>query len=316
MIAGRVMLVVGLIFPGITVAADFPSLSKTDAERAVVDALPAWQGKRATIVEYLDLTGTFRTAPPSALVVAQMAGPPPVSPQIDGHGPLSICFLVANQLDRPHCTSGYWQSGSDGGMDWFAAPYSLREVRVVHAGRDKTRPLLLVGTCSEPGGDGNCSVRTALYAYASWAGGFGRVFVNDSDGTNNNQETRFIDHGPLLGDVFVDYPTSHAPYRYWIEVYAPGNSGRYARILRYRSHTGYGDGNPLPVIDSEMPAILERLGLWKPGDALPVPGPLPANCGRLILNRGEEWCRNLCVNYGGNACARFTNAKPSEGRDR
>lgn len=101
-----------------------------------------------------------------------------------------------------------------------------------------------------------------------------------------------------------------------IEVYAPGNSGRYARILRYRSHTGYGDGNPLPVIDSEMPAILERLGLWKPGDALPVPEPLPANCGRLILNRGEEWCRNLCVNYGGNACARFTNAKPSEDRDR
>jgi hypothetical protein len=65
-----------------------------------------------------------------------------------------------------------------------------------------------------------------------------------------------------------------------------------------------------------MPAIMERSGLWKPGDALPVPQPMPEGCGPLVLNRGEEWCRNLCVNYGGNACSRLTKGKRSAIRNR
>ena len=31
------------------------------------------------------------------------------------------------------------------------------------------------------------------------------------------------------------------------------------------------DGNPPAVIDSEMPNIEERLGLWRPGQRLPTP---------------------------------------------
>jgi hypothetical protein len=97
--------------------------------------------------------------------------------------------------------------------------------------------------------------------------------------------------GPLQGDVIVAYPTAHAPYTYWIEVYGPHESGRYTQLLRYRGHTGYGDGNPIPVIDSEMPAILRHLGLWHPGDPLPTPARMPSSCRRLSLRGGEEWCQ-------------------------
>ncbi len=84
-------------------------------------------------------------------------------------------------------------------------------------------------------------------------------------------------------------------------VYA--GSGRYERILKYRSHTGYCDGNPLPVADSEMPEIMERLGVWKLGDPLPIPIHEPSDCGRLVMRHGEEWCRNLCLRYCRSNCS-------------
>jgi hypothetical protein len=91
--------------------------------------------------------------------------------------------------------------------------------------------------------------------------------------------------------VIVDNPTENAPYTYWIEVYRAGDSAQYGRILRYRGLTGYSDGNPLAVTDSEMPEILHRLGSWKPGDPLPVPAHLPKGCHDLFMRHGEEWCK-------------------------
>jgi hypothetical protein len=116
------------------------------------------------------------------------------------------------------------------------------------------------------------------------------VFVNFT-GRNNNEDARFVESGPLQGDVIVDDPTENAPYTYWIEVYRAGDSGQYGRILRYRGLTGYSDGNPLAVADSEMPEILRRLGLWQPGDPLPVPAHLPQGCSHLFMRHGEEWCK-------------------------
>ena len=110
-------------------------------------------------------------------------------------------------------------------------------------------------------------------------------------GRNNNQATRFVESGPLQGDVIVDNPTENAPYTYWIEVYRAEDSGQYDRILRYRGLTHYGDGNPLAVADSEMPEILHRLGLWQTGDPLPVPALLPQNCRHLFMRNSEEWCK-------------------------
>jgi hypothetical protein len=61
-------------------------------------------------------------------------------------------------------------------------------------------------------------------------------------------------------------------------------------VLRYRGDTGYGDGNPLAVIDSEMPETLRRLGLWKTGDPLPVSPRLSGGCTRLVMRKSVEWC--------------------------
>jgi hypothetical protein len=139
-------------------------------------------------------------------------------------------------------------------------------------------------------GNGDCEIATALYQYEKVTDRFVRVFLNLT-GRNNNQATRFVESGPLQGDVIVNNPTENAPYTYWIEVYRAESSGQYERILRYRGRTGYGDGNPLAVADSEMPEILRHLGLWHPGDALPVPIHLPQGCTDLFMRNGEEWCK-------------------------
>ena len=239
-------------------AAVTASSPKAEIERAVVRALPVWQGRKAQVIAYLDLTRPFVTTAPWALVVAQAAGPVSV-PEWTDHGPITVCFMGGFHPEYPQCTGSYWQ-GSEG-MAWFVQPYSARPPRVVYADRNKMRPLLLVQTCTTPGINGSCSIRSSLYRYVGSLDQFRRVFVHDSDGSNNNQAARFVEHGPLQGDVIVDYPTRHAPYTYWIEVYVPGKSGQYVRILRYRGRTGYGDRNPLAVADSEMPELLKRLGL-------------------------------------------------------
>ncbi|MDG6719271.1 hypothetical protein QCE92_13960, partial [Staphylococcus aureus] len=51
--------------------------------------------------------------------------------------------------------------------------------------------------------------------------------------------------------------------------------------------TGYGDGNPLAVIDSEMPETLRRLKLWQPGSPLPLP---EHPCPRPRLVAQVLWC--------------------------
>lgn len=306
------LLLAGLAAPAIA-SAGVPSPTRTAVEQAVIAAIPAWHGQKATILKYLDLARPFGTVSPWALVVAQAPGPA-ADPNLEDHGPMAVCFVMAL---RPHCMEKYrlhgkwlgWYAKYGSYLSWYVTAYDLANAGIVYAGKEKTRPLLLLKTFSGRSGDGNSNIRTALFDYDQQEDRFRQVFEHLSGGSNNNQAARFVEHGPLQGDVIVDYPTERAPYEYWIEVYAHGKSGQYVRILRYRSRTHYADGNPLPVADSEMPAIMERLGLWKPGDALPVPQPLPANCGKLVLNRGEEWCRNLCVDYGGNACNRFTKSQ-------
>src|SRR5579862_4274290 len=86
-------------------------------------------------------------------------------------------------------------------------------------------------------------------------------------------------------------PTDDAPFAYFVEVYKRVSDSDYSQVLRYRGNTRYGDGNPLAVIDSEMPETLRRLGLWKVGDALPVPPRMPQRCVRLVMRKGVEWCQ-------------------------
>jgi hypothetical protein len=107
-------------------------------------------------------------------------------------------------------------------------------------------------------------------------------------GSNNDQEVRYISTGPLKGDIISAEPTANAPFGFWVSVNTLPSGYAYKQVLRYRSATRYGDGNPLAVIDSEMPNIELRLGLWRPGSPLPLPA---GRCPNPHLVKTELWCR-------------------------
>jgi len=255
-----------------------------EVDRSVIAAL-AHQGiTKPSVVSHLDLTEPFGTVTQWTFVVVQDGGQPPK--ELEDHGPILLCLVKATS---PDCALHMYQQVRSE-MPWFDTPYHFFAGSVVYANQGKSDPLLFVKVCGAEGPNGNCGIATALYRYDKAADRFIRVFLNLT-GRNNNQATRFVESGPLRGDVIVDYPAENAPYTYWIEVYRAGDSGQYGRILRYRGHTGYSDGNPLAVADSEMPEILRRLGLWHPGDPLPVPARLPEGCREVFLRHGEEWCK-------------------------
>ncbi|TCP72325.1 hypothetical protein C8J43_10161 [Sphingomonas sp. PP-CE-1G-424] len=57
--------------------------------------------------------------------------------------------------------------------------------------------------------------------------------------------------------------------------------------MRYRSATRFGGGKTLAVIDSEMPNLQRRLGLWHPEPPMLLPaGP----CANPHLASGALWC--------------------------
>ncbi len=103
---------------------------------------------------------------------------------------------------------------------------------------------------------------------------------------------RLVRKGPLAGSVITAEPERGPPWAYHIVVEQPAPSGAYRQVLEYRSATIYDDGNPLAVIDSEMPNIEARLGLWRPGQPIPTPGDggRDTPCPRPTLRRTELWC--------------------------
>jgi hypothetical protein len=260
------------------------AISAEEVDLSVIAALSRQGVAKAKVVSHIDLTEPFGTATQWTFVAVQDDGKP--ADDFEDHGPIFLCFVRAGS---PDCALHLYRDvRSDG--PWSDTPYHFLAGRVVYANQNKTSPLLFVKVCGAAGGNGNCGIATALYAYDKGADRFVRVFLNLT-GRNNNQETRFVDSGPLQGDLIVANPTENAPYAYWIEVYRAGDLGQYEQVLRYRSLTRYSDGNPLAVTDSEMPEILRRLGLWKPGDRLPVPPEVPHGCRDLFMRRGEEWCK-------------------------
>ena len=257
-------------------------ISSRDITQSVASSLPKLQGRRADVIANLDLTRTFETRMQWTFVAAILPGTHfdgADAQPVDG-GALAQC-CVENLA--PHCTYATPRNDSD----WFSTPIELYSAMVVFAGANNTRPLLLIKTGSAHGGDGGHSIYTELFIYDRQSNEFRSVFSN-ATGSNNNQETRSIEQGPLRGDVIVADPTSSAPFGYWISVYSRDRKYGYSRSpLRYRSATHYGDGNHLPVIDSEIPGILRRMGLWRPGYPLPA----PPGCSRPVLRYGEEWCQ-------------------------
>jgi hypothetical protein len=267
-------------------------LDQTAIDRAVISKLSAQFGIHSKVITHLDLTQPFQTKSQWSFVAAKQ--PNEESRVEDGGGnrtgAVSLCFV---ENDKPDCSEEIFLAKYREEKVSFVsgAPifYELFASDVVFSGPNKTLPLLRIKSCTNRGGNGDCGVSTFLFAYDRKAERFRVIFFNVM-GRNNNQEARFIENGPLLGSVVVAYPADAAPFTYFVEVHKRVSDSQYSRILRYRGSTGYGDGNPLAVIDSEMPETLRRLGLWKTGDALPVPPSLPGGCTRLVMRKGVEWC--------------------------
>jgi hypothetical protein len=167
----------------------------------------------------------------------------------------------------------------------------LIAAKVVYPRGPKAAPFLLIVTGSLRSGDGDQIVSTQLVTYDNARDAFRRVY-GKTTGHNNNQEIRFVADGPLRGSVITAEPQEHQPYGYWIVVNQLTGAGAYHQVLRYRSATLYSDGNPLAVIDSEMPNIEGRLGLWKPGEPLPAPrlDGKGKPCIKPTLKHSELWC--------------------------
>jgi hypothetical protein len=265
---------------------------KTAIDQAVIAKLVRQFGIHSKVIQHLDLTRTFQTKSQRSLVIAKQ--PDEDSSVEDGGGnrigAVSFCFV---ENTEPDCSEEMFLAKYREEKVSFAPGeptfHELVASDVVFSGRGKTLPLLKIKTCMNRGANGNCGVSTFLFAYDPKPDRFGVVFYN-MIGRNNNEETRLVENGPLLGSVIVVYPTTDAPFSYFVEVYKRTFDSEYSQTLKYRGHTGYGDRNPLAVIDSEMAETLRRLGLWKIGDVLPVPPRMPRGCTRLTMRKGVEWC--------------------------
>lgn len=238
-------------------------------------APPAPDGPQ-TVISSLDLTAAFKTRTPWRFVATQgPEGPDPIYDDQKAPGAVTLCLAKAAGgacvQPLPNLTDAYWSA------------HNLDDARIVRAG---PTPLLWLRTSSLAGGNGDQAILYQALAYRRDGDRFEQVYAHQT-GHNNNQEVRFMEHGPLAGAAVSADPTQNAPFGFWIVVSRPGPGGKFAPVLRYRSATRYGDGNPLAVIDSEMPGILQRLGLWRAGQPLPLPkGP----CARPHLVKGALWC--------------------------
>lgn len=167
--------------------------------------------------------------------------------------------------------------------DIYSQAHYLNDARIVSPRAGLS--LLLVQVSSMHGVNNDQRVGFAALTYNKAKDRF-TVAYRAQTGRNNNQEVRYIAGGPLRGAIILAEPTSNAPFGFWITVSKPGPSGLYTQALRYRSATRYGDGNPLAVIDSEMPNLLGKLGLWHKGQKLPAPD----TCHNPHLKGEVLWC--------------------------
>ena len=228
-----------------------------------------------------DLREAFQTRSPWRLTATQE---PMVEDPAGQLAPGAIHLCMSNDAGRTcdPAPNRALRLTNDG--DVFSQPHFLLRAQVVRpAGKPR---LFLLELASFHAGNGDQRVALQLYTYDQAKDVF-RLAYSHRTGRNNNQEIRYVEAGPLSGAVIASDPTSDAPFRYWITVDRPNGSGVYQPVLRFRSATAYGDGNPLAVIDSEMPDIQRRLGIWLPGMALPLPAKA---CPRPHLVGGALWC--------------------------
>ena len=235
-----------------------------------------------TVISSIDLTAPFKTRTPWRFTATQGAA---VRDFFDDGGtdPGEIRLCLS------HDGVGGCEPTLLGVLEWsggdpFAGPHFLKKAEIDPSGDG---PLLLVQSANLPSGDGDYGVETVAFRYDARRDRFVVAYQHGSE-HNQNGNVRYMAGGPLRGDFISVDATEDAPFGYWVVVNRAGAGGVYRPVLRYRSATHYGDGNPLAVIDSEMPNIEERLGLWHAGQPLPVPA---GKCRDPHLVHGALWCR-------------------------
>lgn len=265
-----------------------------NAKTIVQDFIKNATGEEPEIFSAMSLTDSFKTKSEWDFVIAQRENENG-NEDTDDTVFTSYCFV---HNGKPDCDGSVFPTFKvfddkdkpltlKDNPDWFEHPSAPQ---VVYA-KDGT-PLLILRTASPMAYNGNKALSVFIFRYDQSNDVFTSAF-SDMTGHNNNEEIRFIDYGPLLGDVITERPSAFKrgpnPYSYDIHLYRLKN-GLYKEILMYRSLTSYRDGNHLAVIDADMPEILRRLNLWKPGMPLPPPKQMPSGCGKVTLRKGIAWC--------------------------
>ena len=235
-----------------------------------------------TSIAAIDLTKAFGTR--SAWRFTAMQGPE-IPDQYMGPIPGAVRICLKKAGDHP-CIAGLEPRPGMLLPNDTWEPHSLDMAKLVYPRGNSAPPLFLIRTASAQAFNGDQGELTLLIAYQRASDRFTTVY-NHLTWHNNNQEVRYITSGPLKGSVVSAEPAEHSPFGYWISVSKLSPAYTYRQTLHYLSATRYNDGNPLAVIDSEMPNIQKRLGIWKPG----VPLPLPAGpCPKPRLTHMELWC--------------------------
>ena len=233
----------------------------------------------------LDLTRAFQTRSPWRFTADQ--GSPvadPIGEEDSVPGPVRLCLRHAGSpICDPTLSNDMRKSGP---RDDFSDAHALLDAKVVHPRGPTGGALLIVKTGSVRSGDGDQLVLVQALAYRRDQDRFERVY-RLATGRNNNQDIRYVDAGPLRGDIISVEPTENAPFGFWVRVDALTPAYTYRQVLRYRSATHYNDGDALAVIDSEMPNIQRRLGVWRPGMPLPLP---VKRCPKPHLIAMQLWC--------------------------
>lgn len=249
-------------------------------------AAPAAPPEGPAATRAIDLAKAFNTRSPwtfTALQGPDILDPIMGDPDATAPGEINLCLTK----DRGRTCSPVLDDALTvrGQPDTFSEAHYLDDARIVYPAADTPMLLLRAGSLRSMNGDQRIS--TVALAYDRTKDAF-VVAYNRRTGHNNNQEVRYIGAGPLRGAIVSAEPTDDAPFGFWMTVHRVGPDKRYAEVLRYRSATRYGDGNPLAVIDSEIPNLYRRLGLWQPGSPIPLPaGPCP----KPHLVSGALWCR-------------------------
>ena len=250
-----------------------------------VPTILAAQSTTSSVISYIDLSKPFSTGGAWRYIATQ--GPPVAGDDTasGGEEPGRIQLCLQATPSAP-CDPQLLNALPDASSDFSSQPHYLKAVKIVYPRGSADPPLLFVQTASLHAGNGSQLVLTQVLVYRNSQTRFVRIYEYTT-GTNENQEVRYIDTGRLRGDIISVEPTDNAPYCYWVTVNGLTPQYTYKSLLRYRSATHYGDGNPLAVIDSEMPNIEQRLGYWKSGMALPLPS---GACPSPRLIHLALWC--------------------------